>query len=204
MYMFDQTEIRETVEHVLAGCRVIAGTEYLRRHDNALRVLAVAWCKQQGILSDDVLWYEVNWGKGHVVEGNESKMLWDFEYKLRVTERARRTDLTLEDGTNKMIWIVDMACPQEHNINDKYREKLNKYQQLIFTTREKRPGYNVEILPMIIGCLGGGMKRLQEQVAKILKDKKDVEGVCQNMQKTVRMESETITKKFLSGIIQQS
>ena len=38
--------------------------------------------------------------------------------------------------------------------NGKYREKLNKYQQLIFTTREKRPGYNVEILPMIIGCLG--------------------------------------------------
>ena len=108
-------------------------------------------------------------------------MLWDFEYKLRVTERARRPDLTLEDGTNKTIWIVDMACPQELNINDKYREKLNKYQQLIFTTREKRPGYDVKILP-----------------------KKEVEGVFQNMQKTVLMESETIMKKFLSGIIQQS
>ena len=197
-------EYSETVEHVLAGCRVIAGTEYLRRHDNALKVLAVAWCKQQGILNDDVLWYKVNWGKGHVVEGNESKMLWDFEYKLRVTERARRPDLTLEDRAQKKIWIVDMACPQEHNISDKHREKLNKYQQLAFTTREKRPGYDVKILPMIIGCLGGGMQRLVEQVAKIIKDKNDVEGVCQNMQKTVLVESETIMNKVISGIIQQS
>ena len=164
----------------------------------------MAWCKQQGILNDDVLWYKVNWGKGHVVEGNESKMLWDFEYKLRVTERARRPDLTLEDDANKKIWIIDMACPQKHNINDKRREKLNKYPQLIFTTREKRPGYNVEILPVIIGCLGGGIKRLEEQVAKIMKDKKDVEGLCQNMQKTVLMDSETIMKKFTNGIIQES
>ena len=146
-------EYSETVEHVLAGCRVIAGTEYLWRHDNALRVLAVAWCEQQGILNDGVLCYKVNWGKGHVIEGNESKMLWDFEYKLRVTERARRPHLTLEDRANKMIWIVDMACPQEHNISDKHREKINKYQQLTFTTREKRPGYDVKVLPMIIGCL---------------------------------------------------
>ena len=60
------------------------------------------------------------------------------------------------------------------------------------------------ILPIIIGCFGGGMKKLEEQVAKIMKGKKDVEGVCQNIQKTVLMESETIMKKFISGKIQQS
>ena len=88
-----------------------------------------------------------------------------------------------------------MASPQEHNISDKHREKLNKYQQLTFRTREKRPGHDVKILPMIIGCLGDGMQRLAEQVAKIIKDENDVEGVCQNMQKTVLVESETIMNK---------
>ena len=48
------------------------------------------------------------------------------------------------------------------------------------------------------------MQRLVEQVAKIIKDKNDVEGVCQNMQKTVLVESETIMSKVISGIIQQS
>ena len=44
-------EYSETVEHVLAGCTVIAAAEYLRRHNNALTVLVVAWCKQEGILN---------------------------------------------------------------------------------------------------------------------------------------------------------
>ena len=70
--------------------------------------------------------------------------------------------------------------------------------------REKKPGYDVKILPMIIGCLGGGMQRLAEQVAMMIKDKNDVEGVCQNMQRTVLVESETIMNKVISGIIQQS
>ena len=48
------------------------------------------------------------------------------------------------------------------------------------------------------------MQRLAEQVAMIIKDENDVEGVCQNMQKTVLVESETIMNKVISGIIQQS
>ena len=34
---------RETVQHLLAGCKKLAGSEYVRRHDNALKVLAVHW-----------------------------------------------------------------------------------------------------------------------------------------------------------------
>ncbi len=33
---------RETVQHLLAGCKKLAGSEYVGRHDNALKVLAVA------------------------------------------------------------------------------------------------------------------------------------------------------------------
>ena len=43
-------------------------------------------------------------------------------------------------------------------------EKLKKYQQLAFETREKRSGFRVEIVPLVTGCLGGGMARLEEQI----------------------------------------
>ena len=33
---------RETVHHLLVSCKVLAGNEYVRRH-NALMVLAVEW-----------------------------------------------------------------------------------------------------------------------------------------------------------------
>ena len=31
-------ETKETVQHLLAGCKTLAGTEYIRRHNNALKV----------------------------------------------------------------------------------------------------------------------------------------------------------------------
>jgi len=38
---------RETVEHIVSRCRVLAGSEYLTRHNNiALMILDVAWAKE--------------------------------------------------------------------------------------------------------------------------------------------------------------
>ena len=34
-------EQEETVEHLLAGCKMLAGSEYTRRHNRALMILAV-------------------------------------------------------------------------------------------------------------------------------------------------------------------
>ena len=36
----------ETVDYLLAGCTVLAGTGYARRHNDTLMVLAVQWGKQ--------------------------------------------------------------------------------------------------------------------------------------------------------------
>ena len=60
---------------------------------------------------------------------------------------ARRPDLTLEDAKECTIWIVDMACPAEANIAEKRREKLQKYQQLVFEIPKRRVGFIVEIVP---------------------------------------------------------
>ena len=74
---------------------------------------------------------------------------------MRKTASARRPDVMIENDEQKKLWIVDMACPNEKNISEKYREKLTKYQQLAFVMREKRPEYRVETVPIVIGCLGG-------------------------------------------------
>jgi len=44
----------------------------------------------------------------------------------------------LEDKERKIIWICDMTCPQQQNLNTKRLEKLTKYQQLAFEMRERR------------------------------------------------------------------
>ena len=50
---------KETVQHLLAGCKKLAGKEYERRHSNALKVLAVWWAVIKGLLLEGTKWYGV-------------------------------------------------------------------------------------------------------------------------------------------------
>ena len=95
-----------------------------------------------------------------------------------------------------------MACPNEKNIGEKHCEKLNKYQQVAFEMLEKRPEYRVEIEPFVIGCLGGGMKQVECQVKKIIKDEGGARWTCNEMLKAVLFETESMLTKTLAGIIQ--
>ena len=83
----------------------------------------------------------------------------------------------------------------------KREEKVKKYQQLCYEIRERRYGYKVKIIPLVIGCLGGGMKRLKDDVKELLKNEKELQWICREMQKTVSWESETTMRKILSGLL---
>ena len=63
-------EHRETVHHLLSGCKKLAGTEYVKRHNNTLKVLAVKWA-------------------------TEKKLFWDWAHPMRTDGIACRPDLTL-------------------------------------------------------------------------------------------------------------
>ena len=194
---------KETVMHILSGCKVLAGSDYLKRHNNALMVLIVEWAKQESLLPSNSVWYKQKWSKGTVLEKNGKKICWDFEFTMRKTTSARRPDVMIENDEEKKLWIVDMAYPNEKNIGEKHREKLSKYQQLAFEMREKRPEYRVEIVPIVIGCLGGVMKQVECQVKKIIKDEGGARWTCNEMLKTVLFESESMLRKTLTGIIQK-
>ena len=60
-------EQRETAQHLLAGCKMLASSEYLSRHNRALMVMAVAWEKEQNLLDQNVKWYQEKWKRGHVL-----------------------------------------------------------------------------------------------------------------------------------------
>ena len=92
-----------------------------------------------------------------------------------------------------------MACLSENNVDTKHAEKLQKYQQLAFDIRQRRPGYNVMIILIVIGCLGGGVTN---KIGRLISDEKKTRAVSKEMVKTVLFESESITRNVLSGLIQ--
>ena len=160
----------ETVEHPVAGCQKLANSEYISRHNRVLMILAVAWAKEHGLIGQDVVWYEQRWDRGTVFENERAKLVWDFEFHLRKTTTSRRPDLILETKEDRKILICDMACPQQQNIDTKRMEKLTKYRQLAFEMRERRPGYVIKVVPVIIGALGGGMKKLKTELKTVFND----------------------------------
>jgi len=190
----------EGVMHLVSGCRCLAAREYLMRHNNVLKVLMTAWCKEHDLMAEDQPWYKVKWDQGAVMENEKVKMAWDFEYHMRKETTARRPDVTIEYKEQKLIQLIDMACPSETNVQDTFREKREKYQQLAFEIRERRPGYRVVVIPVIIGCMGGGARKLREQVEKILVTS-DIDKIWKEMLRTTLMESESILRKIITGLV---
>ena len=70
------------VQHLLAGCQKPAGTEHVRRHNNALKVLAVWWAVKNGLLLERTKWYGVRREKGTAIERDGKKLLWDWEHRM--------------------------------------------------------------------------------------------------------------------------
>lgn len=62
---------------------------------------------------------------------------------------SRMPDLRLGTKKETQIWICDMKCPMQRNIDAKRRDKLTRYRQLAIETRERRPGYTVMTAPVI-------------------------------------------------------
>ena len=94
-----------------------------------------------------------------------------------------------------------MVCPQQSNIGAKRAEKMTKYRQVAFETRERRPGYKVYVVPVVVGAFGGGIKALRFDLKKIFENNELLDEIIAMMQRTVLMDSESIIRRVISGLI---
>ena len=175
----------------------MSNSEYLARHNGALIILAVTWPKKYKLIGVDTVWYKKQWEQGIVLENNKAKLVWDFQFNLQKTETARRSDLILETKDEKQTWICDRACL----IDAKWKDTLTRYRQLAVETREKRLGYSITIIPVIIGTLGAGMKNTMNDMTNLLTKQELVVKTAGEMQKTILMDSETLLRKVVSGFV---
>ena len=57
-------------------------------------------------------------------------------------------------------------------------------------------------MPLVLGCLGGGIGKLWKNVQKLIEAEIETKRIVKEMQKTVLMDSESIMRKVLSGVVQ--
>ena len=84
---------------------------------------------------------------------------------------VRISGLALEDKAKKKVWICDMACSQQWNIEAKRLEKLTKYRQLDYESRERHPEYEIMVVPQVIRTVGGGIRKTMVDIGKVFESK---------------------------------
>ena len=60
--------------------------------------------------------------------------------------------------------ICGITYPQENNIGKKRLQNSTSYRQLAFEIRERRPGFKVKVVPLVISALIGDIKKILKEL----------------------------------------
>ena len=61
--------------------------------------------------------------------------------------------------------------PSTTEYEDERLEKVTKYRQLNYESRERHPKQKIMILPLVIGVLGGGIRQVMLDMGKFFEKK---------------------------------
>ena len=158
----------ETVQHLLSGCKKLAGSEYVKRHDNTLKVLVVKWAIENALHPENTKLYAEKWEQRKVLKHNGKKLLGlgtSNEKKLD----CKKTKVPNAGRHSEYNDIIDRhGVPKRGKQGGQTRRKNKEIPgtmpRAARTTRGIN-GYGVPMISMISGCLGGGgMKEMKENV----------------------------------------
>lgn len=142
----------ETIEHVISACSVLASSEYLKRHDNIAKVVHQEICKNIKIVTEFSPYYQYK--PEPILENENHKVYWN---KSIITDHRidnNRPDIVLQEKDTKTTYLIDIAVPAAHNIQEKHREKIQKYLPLAAEIKTIWKQDKVTVIPIIIGATG--------------------------------------------------
>ena len=122
------------------------------------------FCKKNG-LEHSEKWYE------HAPEGaaenEEIKVLWNINIQCDHLIEARRPDLIVIDKKEQKWMIIDIAVPADVRVEEKEKEKVERYQDLKREIRRLWKLRNVEIVPVVIGAPGSVSTEFDRWMGKL-------------------------------------
>ena len=152
-----------SIDHIVRGCSKLAQKEYKRRHDNLGKI--VHWkLDRKCNFEAGHKWYEHE--AEIVLENEDYKILWDFSIQTDHVIEARRPDLVVVDKKERSCKIIYFAVPGDSRIEEKEKDKIEKYQNL---GRELQKIWNVKvkIIPLVVHSLGAIPKQFGNRLKQI-------------------------------------
>ena len=181
-------KVDESIDHIVSGCSKLAQKEYKRRYDNLGKIVHWKLARKCNFEAGDK-WYEHE--PESVLENKDYRILWDFSIQTDHVIEARRPDLVVVHKKKRNCKIIDFAVPGDSRIEEKEKDKIEKYQEL---GRELQKMWNVKvkIIPLVVGSLGA----IPKQFGNRLKQIGIAVGTAQ-VQKTVLLGTARILRKVL-------
>ena len=179
----------KTVDHLIAGCQVLASNEYKYRHDRLGQYLHWEIRKHYQLSAPN------NWFEHHpqaVTEGDNVTILWHFPIHTDRSIQANRPEIIVKDSIEKNCLLIDMSVPTDQNIAAKEFDNMSKYKDLEIEISRMWKSKAIA-LPVITGTLGMIKKGCQSHLDKI-----PGQTQLQEIQKIVLKSTAHILRKTLS------
>ena len=181
-------KVDESIDHFVRGCSKLAQKEYRRRHGNLGKIVHWKLARKCNFEAGDK-WYEHE--PESVLENKDYKILWDFSIQTDHVIEARRPVLVVVDKKERICKIIDFAVPGDNSIEEKEKDKIEKYQDLR-RGLQKILTVKVKILPLVVGPLGA----IPKQFCNRLKQTGITVGTAQ-IRKTVLLGTARILRTVL-------
>ena len=146
-------QTHESIQHITGGCTRLANNQYTDRHNSVAKILHQELARKYGLVSGDMKPY-YEYQPQNVLENENWLMLWDRTILTDQTVEANRPDIVLKDKSKRKVWLIDVAIPNNNNLQDKHTEKIAKYSQLAIAIRQQWGMSSVQTVPVIISSTG--------------------------------------------------
>ena len=161
--IFGATEVRdscrlcgaekETTDHIIACCPVLAKSSYIERHNSVVRIVHWTLCQQYGLgaplcaLRQHQLQHVIQDATG------ETRLLWEVGIPTDRHVPSNRPDLVLRAADR--VLLIDISVPLDTNVNQKMQEKIVKYAPLQRELQRIWSVQDIQVVPVVVGALGG-------------------------------------------------
>ena len=156
-------KVNESLEYAVSSCSKPAQKEYTRRQDNLGKIVHWKLARECNFEAGDK-WYEHE--PENVLENVDYKILWDFSIQSDHVIEPKRSDLVVVDKKDRSCKIIDFALPGDSRIDEKEKDKIEKYEDL---GRELQKIWNVKmkIIPSVVASLGAIPKQFGKRLKQI-------------------------------------
>ena len=182
----------ETIDHITAGCKLLAGTVYTNRHNTAAKIIHQQLALQHKLITETQPYY--TYTPQTILENDKYKLYWDITLHTDKTVMHNRPDITLQNKTEEITYLIDIAVPSDHNINNKYLEKKDKYQPLAIELERIWKQKHVKVIPFIISVTGITPKTFITHLTQLNLP----HNIHTQVQKAIILQTCNITRSFLN------